>query len=104
MILHAARGLALGLGLVLAADASWAQSSVFMGGSATRPQIRNVPIDTSRSVVGPTSLGTFNLNRMFRRIRIRGGDPVIGQSPLPPPSAFRSTHYKNGLNPFVTSR
>jgi hypothetical protein len=62
------------------------------------------PIDTSNAIVSPSLpatpgrftianfLSKFSMNSLFSK-------PVLGQSPLPPPSSFPSTHYKSPIQP-----
>lgn len=65
----------------------------FLPGSAGKTKIVNQPIPTN--VTAPTQLGSFNLNGLFHRVNILGGNPTVGYSPLPKPSAFPSTKYPN---------
>jgi hypothetical protein len=94
--------------LVVAVAPAWAQTSVFLG-RATPTQIVNVPIDTSQAIAPipqqSTGFGLMNigshlhLNSLFSNFHFPGFPPTIGQSPLPPPSSFPSTHYQNAFKP-----
>ncbi len=82
------------------------QGGVFMG-NATQGNIVNQPINTTQNVVAPippNRLGTFNLQGLFHRTNIGAWPPTIGSSPMPPPTAFKSTHYPNALNPFIVPK
>lgn len=69
---------------------AWAQ---FLPGTAGSKKIVNQPPPTN--VIAPTQLGTFNLVGLFHKVNILGGNPTVGYSPLPQPSAFPSTKYPN---------
>jgi hypothetical protein len=79
--------------------ASFAQTgqsaSVFSSGATQ--QVVNQPIDTSLAIApfpGQSSGASF-LPSFFRNIKLPGFPPIFGQSALPDPSSFPSTHYPN---------
>jgi|DewCreStandDraft_4_1066084.scaffolds.fasta_scaffold203176_2 hypothetical protein len=89
----------LGAGLAGLAPAQRANTA---GGRAGGQPVTNVPVINPAP---PGKLGTFrNLASFFRKPTNPGGVARIGESPLPPPTAFKSTHYENKLNPFVPAK
>jgi hypothetical protein len=89
------------------ANAQQGASSFFTGVPATK--IRTVPIDTSRAVIqkpGQSALTSnrFDFTYLFNKFTIPSWPPKSGVSPLPPPSSFPSTRYRNfqtvGTPPF----
>jgi hypothetical protein len=94
---------AAALALAAITAPAWAQGVAgFMGRATPNTQIVNVPIDTSMSVVGPmTEPRSFNFNfsNLFSWVKMPGFPPHVGQSPLPAPSSFPSTHYPNKFQP-----
>jgi hypothetical protein len=91
----------LGLGLVSSARAQ--PASAFTGGPNPR-QIIFQPVDTSKAVMVPPApiqrRGSLFTN-LLSKFPFTGSKPRIGQSPLPPPSSFPSTQYKDALQPVL---
>jgi hypothetical protein len=86
--------------LLLAGSASAQQqaSSFFTGVPAG--QLQFTPIDTSKAVIqqpGQSALTSnrFNFSALFNKLTVPTYPPTTGVSPLPPASAFPSTHYQN---------
>ncbi len=95
---------AAALMLAVAAPSGWAQTSSFFIGRATPSMpITNVPIDTSTAIApAPTfqqATSSFSLSKLFSAFHFPSFPPFIGQSNLPAPSSFPSTHYPNKLQP-----
>jgi hypothetical protein len=68
----------------------------------TSHPIVNQPIDlTNLAAPLPTQSGGTWLTGLFKGFSTPSFPPTIGQSPLPPPSAFKSTHYPNKLQPMM---
>jgi len=101
--------LALALGLGLAAMAQAQTLSSFMGrpitfGSTgnTSQEIQNVPIDTTTALAqfpqqpGQTASSFLSF---FPSFTMPSFPPLFGQSALPAPSSFPSTHYPNAFQP-----
>lgn len=96
--LHLA-ALAAGLAWAGVANAQQQASSFFTGVPAT--QVKSVPLDTSRALIqhpaqSALTSNRFNFSSIFRRMTTPTYPPKRGVSPLPPPSSFASTSYKNG--------
>jgi len=90
---------AAALGLAESAGAQQQASSFFTGVPAT--QVRSVPLDTSRALIqhpaqSALTSNRFNFSALFRKTAPAGYPPTRGVSPLPSPSSFPSTKYKNG--------
>ena len=98
--------LALGLALVLAVSAMAQSYGTFfqpgqrtanLGTTFAPKTVVNVPIDTSQAVAPfPGQSGSFSIAGFFRNMKLPILPPSVGQSPLPPPSAFPSTKYASG--------
>jgi hypothetical protein len=66
--------------------------------------IKFTPIDTTRAIVSPSLPATpsrFTIANFLSKFSLSSilSRPVIGQSPLPSPSSFPSTHYKSPIQP-----
>jgi hypothetical protein len=87
-------GLALTAALMVGSSA-WGQRAAFpfIGGNGR--QINHVPIVGPSVAPLPLQPQRFRLSQLFRRVGTGPFPPRLGQSALPPPSAFPSTRYKN---------
>jgi hypothetical protein len=90
--------LALILGLGLASPA-WAQRAFNFGGAVNPQQLNFVPIDTSQAIGNVPRPQPFSIGNLFPKFHMPTWPPKIGQSPLPAPSSFPSTHYPNTFIP-----
>lgn len=95
----------VGLGMALPARAQlltpFTQSgrASSLSGSASRTSIINVPIDTSLAVAPFPSASQSSsgfLSRLFTGLHFPGFPMNQGQSALPAPTSFASTHYQSG--------
>ena len=85
---------------------AWGQINTFL--HPVRPNdIKSTPIDTSKAIVAAplptTSSNSFSLRNFFSRFSLPSflARPTVGSSPLPSPSSFPSTHYKNAFQPVM---
>jgi hypothetical protein len=81
---------------------AWAQRTAF--GGVDSSNLTFTPIDTSQNLVAPIQsvpARSFSLSNFFAPLHLPNFlvGPKIAVSPLPPPSAFPSTHYKSPLYP-----
>jgi hypothetical protein len=93
---------ALVLGLALASP-GWAQKTVRSFGAVNPSDITFKQVDMGGAVapVAPPSQKPFGLNNFFPRFSIPGIPNRVAVSPLPPPAAFPSTHYRNYVSPLA---
>jgi hypothetical protein len=68
--------------------------------------IKNQPINVSKALVAPlpTAQGSgFSLSNLMPHLSLTNlfTGSHYGVSPLPPPSSFPSTHYKNAFQPMM---
>jgi hypothetical protein len=84
---------------------AWGQNTFFH--PVNPNDIRFTPIDTSKAIVAAplptTTSNSFSLRNFFSRFSLPSflARPTVGSSPLPSPSSFPSTHYKNSFQPVM---
>ena len=86
---------------------AWGQINTFLH-PVNPNDIKFTPIDTSKAIVAAplpttTSSSSFSLRTFFSHFSLPSflARPTVGSSPLPSPSSFPSTHYKNSFQPVM---